>query len=152
MFPFWNHFCVPAKALAQDYQPAMAKQRCQHFCKCYAANKAHTQVSLMHVPFTSNQASSPPLCTKISQCFSTPAHPRNGLVPAYDIKVICWFDKIGSRSCHMRFPALLSGNILFHFFCVCVVFHYTDLSVNLSKIYAVINLKKFYFRVIKLSC
>lgn len=28
--------------------------------------------------------------------------PQNGLVPTYDIKVICWFDKTGSRLCHRR--------------------------------------------------
>lgn len=53
-------------------------------------------------------------CAQRSVSASTPP-PRNGLVPTYDIKVICWFDKIGSRSCHMRFPALFSGNIYIFF-------------------------------------
>lgn len=106
MFPFQNHF------------QHLTKQSCQHFCKCYAANEAHTQVSLMHVPFSSNQArefSLPPLCTKTSRCFKTP---QNGLVPTCDMKAICWFDKIGSHLCHMRCPALISGKILLFFFVV----------------------------------
>ena len=32
------------------------KQKYQLFCKNYAANKAHAQISLMHMPFISNQA------------------------------------------------------------------------------------------------
>lgn len=47
------------------------QQKLKLFCKWYAPNEAHTQVSLMHVPFSSNQSEfpSPPLCTKSRRWF-----------------------------------------------------------------------------------
>lgn len=49
-------FSALAKAPALYYQPALAKQNCKLFCKWYAPSEAHTQVSLMHVPLSSNQS------------------------------------------------------------------------------------------------
>lgn len=83
-------------------------KKSKHFCKYFAPNEAHTQVSLTHMPFSSNQT--------LSYYYLHYAQNKkknllkNGLVPACDVKVIRWFDQKGSHLCHMWCPALVSGN------------------------------------------